>query len=72
MNDVDVMKQKYKVQRINVIKNLVDPDPENLSSIDNPDVASIPQTSEQYCREGSNISAEELEHISNPTQLASL
>ena len=61
------MQQKYTVQQSNVIKTLVDPD--NLSSIDDPYVALIPQTPEQYYMEFSNILVEDLEHISNPTQI---
>jgi hypothetical protein len=39
-------------------------DPESLNFIKNPDIASIPQTSQDYCRECENIEPSQLELFS--------
>jgi hypothetical protein len=38
-------------------------DPEMLDFIENPDIAIIPQTSEEYCRDATNLKPLDLEHI---------
>jgi hypothetical protein len=45
-------------------------DPETLNFIDNPDIALIPQTSEEYCRDCVNIKPTNLQHILNPMTLS--
>jgi hypothetical protein len=47
-------------------------DPESLNFIENPDIASIPQTSQEYCRECKNIEPSHLEHILSPQSLSPL
>ena len=47
-------------------------DPELLNFIENPDIASIPQTSKEYCRECKNIAPSQLEHILSPQSLSPL
>jgi hypothetical protein len=44
----------------------------HLTFIDNPDIASIPQTSEEYCRECKNIEPSQLKHILSPLSLLPL
>ncbi len=44
-------------------------DPETLNFIENPDVASIPQTIDDYLRESSNISESELQTFMSPTSI---
>jgi hypothetical protein len=46
--------------------------PEFLNFIENPDIASIPQTSQEYCRECENIDPSQLEHILSPQSLSPL
>ena len=46
--------------------------PEMLNFIENPDIASIPQTSQQYCRECNNLEPEKLKHVLNPQSLSPL
>jgi hypothetical protein len=46
--------------------------PESLNFIENPDIASIPQTSQEYCRECKNIEPSQLEHILSPQSLSPL
>ena len=46
--------------------------PQMLNYIENPDIASIPQTSEQYCRECETVKPGEIAHILNPTSLSPL
>ena len=43
-------------------------DPESLNFIENPDITSIPQTSQEYCRKCKNIEPSQLEHILSPLQ----
>jgi hypothetical protein len=47
-------------------------DPETLNFIENPDIASIPQTSEEYCHKCENIEPSQLEHILFPKILSPL
>jgi len=47
-------------------------DPESLNFIGNPDIASIPQTSQEYCHECENIEPSQLEHILSPQSLSPL
>jgi hypothetical protein len=47
-------------------------DPETLNFIENPDIALIPQTLEEYCRDCTNIKPSNLEHILNPKMLSPL
>ena len=47
-------------------------DPESLNFIENPDIASILQTSQEYCRECENIESSQLEHILSPQSLSPL
>jgi hypothetical protein len=47
-------------------------DPESLNFIKNPDIASIPQTSQEYCRECENIEPSQLEHILSTQSLSPL
>jgi len=43
-------------------------DPESLNFIENPDITSIPQTSQEYCCKCKNIEPSQLEHILSPLQ----
>ncbi len=47
-------------------------DPESLNFIENPDIASIQQTSQEYCCECKNIEPSQLEHILSPQSLSPL
>ena len=47
-------------------------DPEMLDFIENPDIAIIPQTSEDYCRDAVNLKSSDLEHIMKPVTLSPL
>jgi hypothetical protein len=47
-------------------------DPEMLNFIENPDIASIPQTSEDYCQEIEHIEPSQLEHLLTPQSLSPL
>jgi hypothetical protein len=47
-------------------------DPESLNFIENPDITSIPQISQDYCRECENIEHSQLEHILSPQSLSPL
>ena len=42
----------------------------HLSYPDNPDVAKLPFTKDQFCKECSKITPEELEHVKNPVHLS--
>ena len=46
--------------------------PQMLNFPENPDVAKIPQTSEQYCHECENIEPSDIEHILKPQPLSPL
>ena len=43
-----------------------------LHYVENPDIASIPQVSEDYCRECNNITKQDLAHILQPKSLSPL
>ncbi len=58
------MQIKYQVKFSNDLAILVDPTAMNF--IENPDIASIPQTSEEYCRKCENVEPSQLEHILSP------
>jgi len=47
-------------------------DPETLNFIENPDIASIPQTSEEYCLEFKNIEPLQIAHLLSPQSLSPL
>ncbi len=47
-------------------------DPEMLDFIENPDIAIIPQTLEEYCRDATNLRPLDLDHILTPITLSSL
>ncbi len=43
-----------------------------LDFIENPDIAIIPQTSEEYCRDATNLNPLDLEYILKPIMLSPL
>jgi hypothetical protein len=47
-------------------------DPETLNFIEHPNIAIIPQTSEEYCRDAVHLSPSDLEHILRSITLSSL
>ncbi len=53
-------------------KSILLVDPETLNFIENPDIALIPQTSEEYCQDCANIKPSNMRHILNPTMLSLL
>ncbi len=67
---VDDMQIKSKIEFSNDMIILVDP--EMLNFIENPDIASIPQTSEDNCGECTNIRPEDLQHVLTPNSLSPL
>ncbi len=58
---VDDMQIKCNIKLSNDSTILVDP--ETLNFLKNPDIASIPQTSEDYCREIMSVDPSEVEHL---------
>jgi hypothetical protein len=64
------MQIKCQVKLSNNLVILVDP--KMLNHIENPDIASIPQTSEEYCQECKNVEPSQLEHILSPQRLSPL
>ncbi len=64
------MQIKCQIKLSNDLVILVDP--KSLKFIENPDIASIPQTSQEYCRECKNIEPSQLEHILSPQSLSPL
>jgi hypothetical protein len=64
------MHAKCKVSKEDGTSMLVDP--ETLNFIENPDIASIPQTSEEYCRECERITPGQIKKILNPQPLSPL
>jgi hypothetical protein len=66
----EAMQIKCQVKLSNDSVILVDP--ESLNFIENPDIASILQTSQEYCRECKNIEPSQLEHILSPQSLSPL
>jgi hypothetical protein len=67
---VDDMQIKCSIQLSNETVLLVDP--ETLNFIENPDVASIPQTSDDFIRESGHISASEMQNLISPTIISPL
>ncbi len=67
---VDDMQIKCTVQLSNDAIILVDP--ETLNFIENPDVASIPQTSDDYLCESENILPSQLQTLLSPKSLSPL
>jgi hypothetical protein len=65
---VDGMQLKCNIRLSDDSTKLVDP--EMLNFIENPDVAVIPQTSEEYCRDAANLNPLDLEHILKPVTLS--
>ena len=66
----EAMQIKCQIKLSNDLVILVDP--ESLNFIENPDIASIPQTSQEYCRKCENIEPSQLEHILSPQSLSPL
>jgi hypothetical protein len=66
----EAMQIKCQIKLSNDLVILIDP--ESLNFIKNPDIASIPQTSQEYCRECKNIEPSQLEHILSPQSLSPL
>ena len=67
---IDGMQLKCNIKLSDDSTKLVDP--EMLDFIDNPDIAVIPQTSEDYCRDAVNLKPLDLEHIMKPITLSPL
>jgi hypothetical protein len=67
---VDGMQLKCNIKLSDDSTKLVDR--EMLDFIDNPDIAIIPQTSEDYCRDAVNLKPSDLEHIMKPIALSPL
>ena len=67
---IDDMQLKCQIQRSDGSQALVYP--EMLNFIENPDIASVPQTSDDYCRECHNVQPEDLKHILDPKPLSPL
>jgi hypothetical protein len=64
------MQIKWQIKLSNDSVILVDP--ETLNFIENPGIASIPQTSEDYCQECKNIKPSQLDHFLSPQSLSPL
>ncbi len=58
---IDGMQLKCNIRLLDDSANLVDP--EMLDFIENPDIAIIPQTLEEFCRDATNLKPSDLEHI---------
>jgi hypothetical protein len=67
---IDDMQLKCQIRLSD--KSILLVDPETLNFIKNLDIASIPQTSEEYCRDCTNIKPSNLQHILNPKMLSLL
>ncbi len=67
---IDGMQLKCNVRLSDDSTKLVDP--EMLDFIENPDIAIIPQTSKEYCRDATNLKHLDLEHILKPITLSPL
>ncbi len=65
---VDNMQIKCRVKLSNDMIVLVDPETQNF--IENPDIVSIPQTSEEYSQESMHIPSLQLEHLISPNSLS--
>ncbi len=64
------MQLKCNIRLLDDSTKLVDP--EMLDFIENPDIAIIPQTLEEYCRDATNLKPLDLEHILKPITLSLL
>jgi hypothetical protein len=64
------MQIKCQIKLSNDLVILVDP--ESLNFIENPDIASILQTSQEYCCKCKNIEPSQLEHILSPQSISLL
>ncbi len=67
---VDDMQIKCKIRLSNDSTILVDP--ETLNYLDNPGIASIPQTSEDYCQEIQSVNPSQVKHLLMPQSLSPL
>ncbi len=67
---IDGMQLKCNIRLSNDSTKLVDP--KTLDFIENPDIAIIPQTSEEYCRDAANLKPSDLGHILKPVTLSPL
>ena len=67
---VNGMQQEYNMQKSDGLT--ITAYPESLHLIENPDVASIPQTTEAYCRDYQDVTPSQLEQILNPKPLSPL
>jgi hypothetical protein len=67
---INGMQLKCNIRLSNDSTKLVDP--ETLDFIENPDIAIIPQTSEEYCRDAANLKPSDLEPILKPVTLSPL
>jgi hypothetical protein len=67
---VDGMQRSCKIGRSDGSTSVVLP--ETLLFIENPDIASIPQTTEQYAREACNLTPQQFSSIANPQTLSPL
>jgi hypothetical protein len=65
---IDGMQLKCNIRLSNDSTKLVDP--ETLDFIENPDIAIISQTLEEYCRDAANLKPSDLEHILKPVTLS--
>jgi hypothetical protein len=64
------MQLKCNIRLLDDSTKLVDP--EMLDFIENPDIAIIPQTLEEYCRDATNLKPLDSEHILKPITLSPL
>ncbi len=67
---VDDMQIRCKIRLSNDSIILVDP--KTLNFLENPDIASIPQTSEDYCQEIQSVDLSQVEHLLTPQSLLPL
>jgi hypothetical protein len=70
VNYIDGMQSKCNARPLNDSTKLVDP--KTLNFIENPNIAIIPQTSEEYCRDAVHLNQLDLEHILKPITLSPL
>ncbi len=67
---VDDMQIRCKIRLSN--NSIILVDPETLNFLENPDIASIPQTSEDYCQEIQSVDPSQVEHLLTPQSLLPL
>jgi hypothetical protein len=67
---IDRMQLKCNIRLSDDSTKLVDP--KMLNFIENPNIAIIPQTSEEYCRDAVHLNPSYLEHILKPVTLSPL